>query len=101
MVKVVITMYMGTVMYGNKRVWAQMCLGIDVSGHKHVWEQTCLGTNMPGYRRVGTSMYGHSPVVSMINTFLWQKWMIWILTTCGPRRMALFPYSTGRSSSEI
>ena len=57
---------MGTNVSGHKRVWVQKCAGSNVSGHKRVWAQSCVGTNMPGHNRVGSSMYGHKRMVSML-----------------------------------
>ena len=57
----------GTNVSGHKRVWAQSCLGTNVSGHKHVWAQSCVGTNVSGHNLVGSSMYGHKRVVSIMN----------------------------------
>ena len=39
------------------------CQGTNVSGHKHVWAQSCLVT---GHNLVGSSMYGHKHVVSVL-----------------------------------
>ena len=51
---------------GNKRLWAKTCLGTNVCVHISVWAQTCLGTIMSEHNRVGSSMYGHKDLVSVI-----------------------------------
>ena len=57
----------GTIVSGHKRVRAQSCLGTIMSGHNRVWAQSCLGTIVSGHNRVGSSMYGHNRVVSLID----------------------------------
>ena len=71
--RIVIIMYMCTVMYvdnhvstimrENSHVWAQTCLGTNMSRRKCVWAQSCGHKHVLAQMSLGTSMYGNSSVV--------------------------------------